>query len=60
MVPVDELIQSLGQAPALIVPMIRQADPSVLRRRPPSGKWSIHEHACHLAQGIPCSSSASI
>src|SRR5262249_53016745 len=33
-----------------VIPMIRQADPAVLKRRPAPGKWCIHEHACHLAE----------
>jgi hypothetical protein len=53
MPPVNELLQSLQRAPALVVPMVRQAHPAVLKVRPPSGKWSIHEHACHLAQVHP-------
>jgi uncharacterized damage-inducible protein DinB len=46
----EQLIDALERGPAIVIPMVRQADPSVLKRRPPSGKWSIHEHACHLAQ----------
>jgi len=38
----------VGTPPKIVIPLIRQADPVVLKRRPPSGKWSIHEHACHL------------
>ena len=44
------IIDSLERAPAVVVPLVRQARPEVLKRRPPSGKWSIHEHACHLAE----------
>jgi uncharacterized damage-inducible protein DinB len=43
------LIESLERAPAIVVPLVREAPPSLLTRRPPSGKWSVHEHACHLA-----------
>jgi len=48
-----DIIAALERAPGIIIPMVRQADPSVLKRRPPSGKWSIHEHACHLAAVNP-------
>jgi uncharacterized damage-inducible protein DinB len=48
-----EIIAALDRAPGFVIPMVRQADPSVLKRRPPSGKWSIHEHACHLAEVNP-------
>lgn len=44
-----ELIDALERGPGIVIPMIRQADPAVLKRRPAPGKWSIHEHACHLA-----------
>lgn len=46
---VGDVIAALDRAPAIVIPLVRQADPAVLKRRPPSGKWSIHEHACHLA-----------
>jgi hypothetical protein len=47
------VVAALERAPAIVIPMVRQADPSVLKRRPPTGKWSIHEHACHLAEVNP-------
>jgi uncharacterized damage-inducible protein DinB len=43
------IIEALAHVPGLVIPMIRSADPSILKRRPPNGKWSIHEHACHIA-----------
>jgi uncharacterized damage-inducible protein DinB len=48
-----DIVAALERAPGIVIPMVRQADPSVLKRRPPSGKWSIHEHACHLAEVNP-------
>jgi uncharacterized damage-inducible protein DinB len=48
-----DIIAALQRAPGIVIPMVRQADPVVLKRRPPSGKWSIHEHACHLAEVNP-------
>ena len=47
---VKTLIDALDRNPDLVISMVRQADPSVLKRRPRTGKWSIHEHACHLAR----------
>ncbi|PWT79831.1 MAG: hypothetical protein C5B57_13245 [Blastocatellia bacterium] len=44
------IVDALERAPALVVPLVRQAAPAIVKRRPPSGKWSIHEHACHLAE----------
>ncbi len=43
------IISALENAPALIVPLVREVPPAVLQRRPLPGKWSAHEHACHLA-----------
>lgn len=48
-----DIVAALARAPAIVIPMVRQANPAVLKRRPPSGKWSMHEHACHLAQVNP-------
>jgi DinB family protein len=48
-----EIIAALERAPGIVIPMVRQADPTVLKRRPPTGKWCIHEHACHLAEVNP-------
>lgn len=39
----------LESSPALLVSLVREAPEEVLKRRPLPGKWSIHEHACHLA-----------
>ena len=46
----DAIIDALERAPAVVVPLVRQARPEVMKRQPPSGKWSIHEHARHLAE----------
>lgn len=53
MTSAKEIIEALERTPRIVIPLVRQADPAVLKRRPPSGKWSIHEHACHLAQVHP-------
>jgi uncharacterized damage-inducible protein DinB len=49
-VQTEETIAALERAPGIVVPLVRQADAAIVKRRPPSGKWSIHEHACHLAE----------
>jgi hypothetical protein len=46
---VSAVIDALERAPEIVVPLVREVPAAVLKRRPPSGKWSIHEHACHLA-----------
>ncbi len=50
MTSVEHLFAALERAPGIVIPLVRQAGPAILKRRPPSGKWSIHEHACHLAE----------
>ena len=43
------VINALENAPALVVPLVREVPRAVLKRRPAPGRWSAHEHACHLA-----------
>jgi hypothetical protein len=43
------LISALETAPGVIIPMIREVPPHILKRRPSPAKWSAYEHACHLA-----------
>lgn len=43
------IIDALARAPAIVVPLVREVPPFVRRWRPAPGKWSAHEHACHLA-----------
>jgi hypothetical protein len=43
------VIDALERAPQIIVPLVREVPEATLKRRPASGKWSAHEHACHLA-----------
>ena len=50
---VDALLAALERAPAVVIPLVRQANPAILRRRPAPGEWSIHENACHLAEVHP-------
>lgn len=44
------IITALENAPALIIPMVREVSPANLKRRPAPQVWSIHEHACHLVE----------
>jgi hypothetical protein len=43
------IIDALERAPGIVIPLVHEVPPDVLRRRPAPGKWSAHEHACHLA-----------
>ena len=47
------VITALERAPALIVPLVREVPPAILKRRPQPHQWSAHEHACHLATVHP-------
>jgi hypothetical protein len=49
----DSVITALGNAPAIVVPLVQEVPASILKRRPAPRKWSAHEHACHLAAVHP-------
>ena len=48
-----EVVEALERAPSVIVPMVREVPEPLRKRRPAPGKWSAHEHACHLAEVQP-------
>ena len=43
------VVDALRRAPLIIVPLVREVPAAILERRPAPGRWSAHEHACHLA-----------
>lgn len=43
------VIEALARAPEIVVPLVREVPPAILKRRPAARRWSAHEHACHLA-----------
>jgi hypothetical protein len=45
----DKVTSQLARNPALIAGLLGSVPPQDLKRRPRPGKWSAHEHACHLA-----------
>jgi hypothetical protein len=47
------VIEALERAPDIIVPLVLEVPPAILRRRPGPARWSAHEHACHLAGQHP-------
>jgi len=49
----EDLIAALERGPSIVVPLVRQAHPAILKRRPAPGEWSIHENAVHLAEVHP-------
>jgi hypothetical protein len=42
-------INQLERAPEIVIPLVREVPPDLLKRRPSPRKWSAHEHACHLS-----------
>src|SRR5829696_4251863 len=44
------LISALETSPGVIIPLIREVPPHILKRRPSPAKWSAYEHAVHLSQ----------
>jgi hypothetical protein len=46
---ITAVIDALERAPAVVVPLVREVSAATVTRRPAPGKWSAHEHACHLA-----------
>ncbi len=47
------VVDALDRAPSIIVPLVREVPEQLRKRRPSLGKWSAHEHACHLAAVQP-------
>ena len=45
---IDNVLRQLAFGPDLVVPLVREVPPAILKRRPAPGVWSAHEHACHL------------
>ena len=43
------IIEGLERAPKIVLPLVHEVPEAILKRRPKPGKWSAHEHACHLA-----------
>ena len=46
---IPAVIDALSRAPEIVVPLVREVPAEILKRRPRPGRWSAHEHACHLA-----------
>jgi hypothetical protein len=46
---IRSILDTLERAPDLIVPMVWEIPEERRKARTAAGKWSAHEHACHLA-----------
>ena len=47
------VIEALERAPNIVIPLVREMRDEWLKRRPDPDRWSVHEHACHLAAVHP-------
>lgn len=47
---IQSIITSLKIAPDVLLPLVRELPPAIIKRRPAPQKWSAHEHAVHLAE----------
>ncbi len=47
------VIETLERAPNIVIPLVREMRDEWLKRRPHPDRWSVHEHACHLAAVHP-------
>lgn len=54
---INVIVAALDRAPEIVLPLVREVPQAILKRRPKPGKWSAHEHACHLASVRPLMSS---
>jgi hypothetical protein len=50
---VGVIVAALERAPGILIPLVGEVPQAILKRRPRPGKWSAHEHACHLAMVHP-------
>src|SRR5688572_33109076 len=46
---IPAVIDALRRAPEIVLPLVHEVPPDILKRRPAPCRWSAHEHACHLA-----------
>lgn len=44
-----EVIEKLARGPDVLRSVLADVPPADLKRRPAPGRWSAHEHACHLS-----------
>jgi uncharacterized damage-inducible protein DinB len=50
---IDSVVEGLARGPRLVIPLVGEVPAANLKRRPGPGRWSAHEHACHLAAVHP-------
>jgi len=47
----NQIIYGLKQSPVILINLLKQIPPELYKVRKMQGRWSIHEHACHIATG---------
>jgi predicted alpha/beta superfamily hydrolase len=47
------VLSILENVPAVLIPLVVETPEALCKRRPETGKWSAHEHFCHLASQEP-------
>lgn len=47
----ETILDALGETPRLLKELIDEIEPELYKQRIIEGKWSIHEHATHVAVG---------
>lgn len=50
---VQAVLHQLEAGPGIVISLVEELEPSILKRRPRPGVWSAHEHACHLPEVQP-------
>lgn len=48
---IETLLNALNETPRLLKELITEIDPELYKKKLIKGKWSIHEHATHVAVG---------
>ena len=48
---VAEISESLSKTPGILIELLDQIPSDLLKQRRIEDKWTIHEHACHIATG---------
>ncbi|BDS11380.1 DinB family protein [Aureispira anguillae] len=48
---IETILKALNETPRLLRELITEIDPELYKKKIINGKWSIHEHATHIAVG---------
>ena len=48
---IESILNSLSETPRILKELINEIEPELYKKKIILGKWSIHEHATHVAVG---------